>query len=202
MAAKPKTAQEFVSLKPMNVQRFQVAIRGISPMIQHQWAEKSLKEMRDKHAGKKTKNREARDPEQEAQDAMYRTDDGEPGVPLLAIKAAIINAAHKDIGVEKTLVRKAIFILGGGKNRVLPMTCSDPIMREDYVRVGMGSTDLRYRPQFDEWQSSLDIEYDADLMQPNDIVNLLNRAGFGVGLCEWRPEKGGDFGRFTVVSSD
>lgn len=201
MATKQKSIEEIVSLKPLNIQQIQITIRGISPLIQHQWAEKSLREMREKHAGKKTKNRDVRDPEQEGVDAMYKTDDGKPGLPLLAIKAAMINAAHKDIGIEKTLVRKSIFIQGGGANRVLPMECSDPVIKEDYVRVGMGSTDLRYRPYFDEWQCVLDIEYDADLMRPNDIVNLINRAGFGVGICEWRPEKGGDFGRFEVISS-
>ena len=42
------------------------------------------------------------------------------------------------------------------------------------------------------------IDYDEEMMQIDTIINLLNRAGFGVGIGEWRPEKDGQFGRFRV----
>ncbi len=34
------------------------------------------------------------------------------------------------------------------------------------------------------------------------IANLLNTAGFGVGIGEWRPEKNGSYGRFHVASTE
>jgi hypothetical protein len=110
----------------------------------------------------------------------------------------LINAAHKDIGIEKTLVRKSFFIPCYDQNGVLTMEADKPKMREDMVRVGMGSADIRYRPQFDSWSVRVRAEYDADLLNENDIINLVDRAGFGVGLNEMRPEKGGDFGRFRI----
>lgn len=198
MATKAAATAEVVALKPINVKRMQVTIEGTTPLIQHQWSEKAKGMMRDKGAGKKTKVREARDSAKEAHDSTYFTPAGKPGVPLLAIKSAIIMAAHKDIGIEKTLVRKALFIKAPDPSLILPMQCSAPTVREDCVRVGMGAADLRYRPQFDEWSVPLNLEYDADLLQPADIVNLIDRAGFGVGIGEWRPEKGGEFGRFRV----
>lgn len=193
-----KEVQVVVNLKPINVQSLKVTIEGTTPLIQHQWSEKAKGMMRDKGLGKKTKVREPRNAQQEAKDATYFTADGKHGLPLLALKSAIIDAAHKDIGIEKTLVRKALFIKAPDASLVLPMKCSKPTIREDCVRVGMGAADLRYRPQFDEWSVDLNIEYDADLLQPSDIVNLIDRAGFGMGVGEWRPEKGGEFGRFRV----
>jgi hypothetical protein len=193
-----KQAETVVQLKPMNVQSIAVEIEGISPLIQHQWSEKARRQMREKGLGKKTKDRSVRDADDEAEAATYRTKSGKFGVPLLAIKSALISAAHKDIGIEKTLVRKGFFIRSTDGDDVLEMNCSDPIVREDQVRVGMGAADLRYRPCFEEWAVPLVIDYDADLLRPDDIVNLLDRAGFGVGICEWRPEKGGEFGRFRV----
>jgi hypothetical protein len=190
-----------LSLKPMNIKQAAITIEGMSPLIQHKWAEKALREMREKHGGKKTKTREVRVPEQEVLDATYTTPDGQPGVPLLAIKASLIGAAHKDIGVEKTLVRKGLFIVAPDSSGILPMRHSEPLSREDYVRVGQGGTDLRYRPQFDWWEVDIVIEYDEDLLQLQDIANLIDRAGFGVGIGEWRPEKGGEFGRFRVKRS-
>lgn len=191
-------AKAEVRLKPINTARILVTIEGTSPLIQHKWSEKALEMMRLKKAGKKTKNRDACDPTAEADAATYRTTGGAFGVPVTAVKACVIGAAHKDIGIEKTLIKKSLFILCDDTNLVLPMTCSDPRIREDSVRVGMGSADLRYRPEFSKWEVPLEIEYNADNLTPEDIVNLMNLAGFGVGIGEWRPEKGGEFGRFQV----
>lgn len=192
-----------IELKPIRQQTITLVIKGKSPIIQHQWSEKALREMREKHAGKKTKNRDIRDPAAEADAAMYRTADGAPGIPAMAFKASLIGAAHKDIGLEKTLLRKALFLNVNDGNAVLPfLDNSEPFTREDCVRVGAGSTDLRYRPQFDQWRVKLTMEFDAEMLRSEDIINLINRAGYGVGICEWRPEKGGEFGRFAVDTSE
>jgi hypothetical protein len=116
----------------------------------------------------------------------------------MAIKGAIINAAHKDIGIEKTLVRKSLFLVCADSRMVLEMDCDEPVIKEDPVRVGQGSADLRYRPYFYRWAVDLTFEIDAGLLQVEDLLNLIDRAGFGVGVGEWRPEKGGEFGRFQV----
>ena len=191
-----------VKLKPIDIKNISFTIRGLSPLIQHKWSDKALRQIREKQAGKKTKTREARNPEEEAEAATYFTEGGEYGVPLEAIKKSIINAAHKDIGIEKTLVRKSLFIKSEDPNNILPMVCDDPILREDQVRVGMGSADLRYRPEFRNWAVRVDATVDAGNLTVEDLINLVNRAGFGVGLHEWRPEKGGEFGRFEVDTTE
>lgn len=191
-----------ITLKPISRKKMSFAIRGTSPLIMHQWSEKAKREMRDKQqAGKKTKSRELRDPEAEAIAATYTTDDGRIGIPGMAFKSSLVSAAHKDIGIEKTLVRKALFLIANDSNMVLPIEGSDPVVREDMVRVGAGSADMRYRPEFREWSCRIDLEIDAELLQKEDVLSLVNRAGFGVGICEWRPEKGGEFGRFEVDPS-
>jgi hypothetical protein len=191
--------QTAVKLRPINQDLIQVTITGTSSLVQHQWDDKAVEMMRQKQQGVRTKNRDARNPEAEFEAATYRTTDGEYGIPVTAIKASIIGAAHKDIGIEKTLVRKSLFIRCPDANGVLPMSCSAPTMREDLVRVGAGSADLRYRPEFKEWELTFVAEVDADLLKPTDLFNLVDRAGFGVGICEHRPEKGGSWGRFKVV---
>jgi len=190
-----------VKLTPIKRQTITLRIRGMSPLIQHQWGVKALEEMRSKHAGKKTKAREIRNPEKEGHEAAYKTDKGKFGIPAMALKSAIISAAHKDIGVEKTLVRKALFLVCDDSGKVLPMDCDDPVINEDPVRVGAGGTDLRYRPYFHRWAVTVTFEIDAELLQTEDLLNLIDRAGFGVGICEWRPEKGGEYGRFEVDRS-
>lgn len=194
-AAKQKTE---VSIKPIRRKIIQCRIIGVSPLIQHNWAEKAKQMMRDKHAGKKSKNREKRDPEQEGKDAAYYTKDGGFGVPAMAIKSAMISAAHKDIGLDKTLVRKALFIHPSTPNAIISMESDEPVIVEDNVRVGAGSADLRYRPYFDKWAVTMEWEIDAELLQTADLMTLIDRAGFGIGIGERRPEKGGEFGRFRI----
>ena len=173
-------------------------IVGTSPLIQHQWGAKAKLMMLEKKQGKKTKTRTICDPEAECIEATYRTDNGEYGVPLTAIKGSIICAAHNDLGIPKTLVMKALFIPCDDSKEILSMECSEPVMREDTVRIGPGSADLRYRPEFREWSVVVKCEIDAGLLQVKDLLTLVDRAGFGVGIGEWRPEKKGDKGRFKV----
>ena len=73
-----------------------------------------------------------------------------------------------------------------------------PNMREDMVRIGMGTADIRYRPEFKEWSVTLPLRYNADKISLDQIVNMFNLAGFGVGVGEWRPEKDGTHGMFHV----
>lgn len=201
-----------LQLKPIVPKLISFWIKGTSPMIQHAWSHKAIAMMRMTAAERKKQPKVARDPEGEAMAAMYTTADGEPGFPMLAFKAALISAAHKDLGIEKTLVRKSLFLPSGayGDGLIAPLEAAPPEIREDMVRVGAGSTDIRYRPEFDRWRVNVIVEVDADLLNEQDVINLVNRAGFSVGVGEWRPEKGGEYGRFefdvteciTVLSRD
>ena len=186
-------------LKAMNLKRMTFTVESTSPLIQHKWSEKTGRQLREK--GQKTattKNREARNPEKEAHDATHFTAEGKYGIPLMAFKASMIGAAHKDIGIEKTVVRKSVFFEVDDPGMIVEIDSPEPIVREDMVRIGAGSADLRYRPEFRKWKAKISCMFDNDLIAAEDILNLANRAGFGVGLLEWRPEKGGDYGRYRV----
>ena len=188
-----------ITLEEMKQSVLTTKIEGVSPLIEHKWSEKALTMLRDKHAGIKVKNREARDPEAEFHSAYYKCEDGQYGFPAGGIKQCLINAAHKDIGLEKTLLRKSLFIIPDDTiNNLCAFETDDPVMREDIVRIGQGSTDLRYRPEFRYWSMLIRMEFDSMSLTQNTILNLVQRAGFGVGLGEWRPEKGGEYGRFQV----
>jgi hypothetical protein len=186
-----------IKLKPLNIREIRFSIVGTSPLIQHAWSQKALASLRMTAQERRKQPKVKRDPETEAQGAMYTIDD-KPAFPLLMLKASMINAAHKDLGIEKTLVKKSFFIPATNPDRLIEMECSEPIIREDIVRIGMNQTDIRYRPEFKEWKVNVIAHYDADNLNDGDIINLVNRAGFGVGVGEWRPEKGGEFGRFRI----
>lgn len=187
-----------VEIQPLAYRGLSFRIVGVSPLVQHQWAEKALRQMREKHAGKKTKTRDVRDPQEEADAATYKDAKGRPGIPAIAFKSSLITAAHKDLGIEKTLVRKAIFTGCADPQEVLPIEFERVEAREDLVRVGAGSADLRYRPYFFGWTCTMSLQFEPTLIQVNDLLTLIDRAGLTVGIGEWRPEKGGEYGRFKV----
>ena len=187
-----------IQIKPIVASKVAFWIRGTSPLIMHAWSEKGLAMMRMTAPERKKREKTRRDPEQEASDGCYRTDGGEVGIPLTAFKASLIGAAHKDFGLEKTLLRKAFFIPTTDSRRVVPIEADQYVIREDIVRIGANQTDLRYRPEFAKWRCRIEAEIDAGLLTPEDIINLVNRAGFSVGIGEWRPEKGGEYGRFEI----
>lgn len=187
-----------IKIATIITKKYRFGIIGTSPLIQHKWSEKGLAMLRMSAAERKKQPKVKRDPEGDAAACVYQTEDGQVGIPLLAFKAALISAAHKDLGIEKTVVKKAFFVPCPDPNKVVPMTASDPIIREDIVTVGTKQTDIRYRPEFREWKATISCEIDASMLTIEDILNLTNRAGFGVGICEWRPENGGEYGRFEV----
>jgi len=190
-----------LKLQPIRLRAVDVSVRQMeftAGYIPHGWAEKAKRAMVDKSNGKRTKKREARDPEAEAEAAAYKTADGQYGIPAMAIKAALIDAAHKDLGIEKTLVRKSVFLYMD--DPVLPFS-NDPArtLRQDMVRVGAGSADIRYRYEFTEWRLVTRWRVDTAAITIEDFLNLVNRAGFSVGVGEMRPGKTKfEHGRFEI----
>jgi len=205
-ASEAKTPEEYrkdettVLIRKLSLKRADVRIEGLTPLVVHAWSSKAKEQLLANQQGGKRRIREKREPEQEFEAARYRLSDGTDGIPVVAIKASITEAAHKDLGVSKVSVRRALFI-EGDEGGLVRLDAAPPLMREDIVRVGMGSADLRYRPQYNPWALNLRLTYDADLLNAETVFNLIERAGFGGGLGEWRPEKGGEWGRFQVARS-
>lgn len=193
---------QMAALKIQKVQQSEVSltIKGTSPLIVHAWSKKALNMLRLTPAERRKVAKQARDPEAEAFGSCYYMDDGETyAIPLTAIKAALIGAAHKDLGLPKTEVLKALFIRQEDSSGNIPLELDDdPTIREDIVRVGMNQTDIRYRCEFFPWSTRVKLIVDTTVLNDQDVVNLINRAGFSVGIGEWRPQKGGEFGRFEV----
>ena len=188
----------------LNQKRIKFRIKGMAPLIMHAWSAKGREQLAMTAQERKKVPKVARNPEQSAHDATYwiESDGGlVVGFPLLAFKASLITACHKDLGLEKTMFRKSFFLPSTSGNLVQLEYTGEPVIREDIVRVGMSQTDIRYRPMFEDWGVQIEAITDADNLTEQDIVNLVTRAGFGVGVCEWRPEKGGEFGRYTFDSS-
>ena len=201
-----------IELPALKIGLMEVTVIGDSPLIVHAWSQKAKREMLDKQMKKAKGAKEAKDPTADFEASMYRLADGGYGFPSVAFKNAAVTAATSIAGITKIAARQAFHILGegadvsgafnGAKSRVnlIRIEGDPPAMREDMVKIAMGTADLRYRPEFTTWRARLLVRYNSGVLSEAQILNLLNTAGFAVGVGEWRPEKDGMNGMFHVAA--
>jgi hypothetical protein len=177
-----------------------IPIVGISPLIVHGWSAKAMREIADKQAGKaKNKKHDVRVPEEEYEAAKQKSPQGWDGFPAAGFKAAMIRGA-KICGMVMKDTQTSFFIKADCEKTQLVKICGDPIMRTDMVRVGMGSADLRYRPEYTEWSANLTIEFNTGVTSLDQIYQLVKAAGYSCGIGEMRPEKTKfNYGRFKLA---
>ncbi len=190
----PGPKSTIIELQPLQIKTVQFLLVGDSPLIVHAWSEKAKRQMLDKQMKKATKAKEAKDPEADYEACFYRTETGGYGFPTIGLKSAMVSAC-RFVDMKMTEARGAFHIDG----EMLAVK-GEPRPREDMVRVGMGTADIRYRPEFVAWSILAEIKYNSSVISAEQIANLLNTAGFAVGIGEWRPEKNGSYGRFHVAS--
>lgn len=182
-----------------------VPIVGVTPLIVHRFSEKAKRQMLDNMQGRKAP-KEVKDPTAEYESAFYYLKDEETfGFPVLAFKAATIGGArfYPRNAITMTALKQFVFFRGeaGSDGQSMARIDGEPRMREDVVRVGRGGTDLRYRPQFDEWATTLEVIYVPSALTRGSVLSLIDAGGLGVGVGEWRPEKDGDFGTYRIDPS-
>lgn len=191
-----KQAVVAVEVPKIKLGILEVTVVGDSSLICHNWDEKTKREMLDKQMKKAKAKKEAKDPEAQFKASLYPHPEGGYGFPAVGFKAASVSACRFSDGVKMTEARGAFHVMG----EIVKIE-GTPTMREDMVRVGMGVADIRYRGEFKKWKATLRIRYNENSLSPEQIINLLNTAGFGVGVGEWRPEKNGSYGMFHVATS-
>jgi hypothetical protein len=209
MAATKKAQDAGMDLPKLNLKETEIRIVGDTPLIVHAWSQKAIKEMLDKQMKRANAGKEAKNPDADYEQSLYKLEDGAYGFPSVGFKSAAVTACTSLAGMTKVAARQAFRVTGemakiktvyNAKEMSVDMVRieGEPEMREDMVRVGMGTADIRYRGQFFPWCATLHVLYNANVMSEGQITNLFNTAGFAVGVGEWRPEKDGQYGCFHV----
>ena len=197
-----------VSIPEIQIKTFTLKLIGDSPLITHAWNEKAKRMMLEKQMKAATSGRTAKDPYEDFFDSLYWLSErpakttiedvakGRFGFPTTAFKAAAIDAGYQQgILEKKTTARGAFHIIG----EFAEIEGDKPEMREDMVRIGQGTADIRYRGEFKHWSVTLHIRYNPMAMSVAQIINLFNVGGFSNGVGEWRPAKDGSYGTFHVA---
>lgn len=192
-------AEVKIELPELKIRTMQITLIGDSSLICHAWSHKAKSQMLAKQMKQAKQGKEAKDPEQDFRDSLYPHPSGKGyGFPAVAFKSAAVDACSHVQGVTKVEARGAFHING----EYIRIEGEEPTMREDMVRIAMGTADIRYRGEFKEWRCTVELRYNVNVLSPEQIVNLFNTAGFAIGVGEWRPQKDGSHGMFHVQRED
>ena len=207
----PKEVEQEVQILRPRIDRIQVEIQGITPYIPHRFSEDPIKKLKERDGNVATA-RKVRDPKAETQACFYTVEGKRPvdftkkaackgvfGIPSGAIRKAMVSSCRY-LNNKKALNMtnsKGMFFV---EESVIPVHCKKIVMGEDTTRLLNGSAQIRYRPYCIGWKAKFWIRFCPDLISAESLVNLVSRAGFHVGIGDWRPEKSGDKGTFDVVT--
>ena len=208
---------EVIEITPIRIKKASLRIVGDSPLIVHAWSEKAKREMLDKQMGKnQAKKKAAKNPVEDFINSMYwmtekpqdTTEEAYEdavangakfGFPVSGLKQSAISAAYRMGWVKDKMGLRGTFFIDADEDGLIEIKGDAPIMREDMVKVGMGTADIRYRGEIRNWFADITISYnELGKFNLQDIINVLNAGGFVCGLGEWRPERDGQYGMFHV----
>ena len=217
MATK-KANTEVIEIRPIEIKKVTIRIVGDTPLIMHAWSEKAKRMMLEAQMGvAKGKKKEAKNPVDDFIRSMYwltpMPEDGTIesfeqaiangarfGFPVTAFKQAAISAAYRMGWAKDKMSMRGAFFIDSDENGMIEIHSDTPEMREDMVKVGMGTADIRYRGEFKNWYADLTINYNANGQYSlENIVNIINAGGYVCGVGEWRPERDGQNGMFHVA---
>lgn len=202
-------------IKAANIVRTTIRIVGTAPFVQNKFSKKARDKMMETMAATaaEKKSKAAREPRNYDNDfiqAQHISTAGWVGIPCPAFRAAMIDAC-RTVGMVMTRAKMAVFVLPDGFDAddgtpLVRLIADAPEKMESLVRNDNGGADIRIRPMWRKWAADVTIEFDADMITPESVINLLDRAGRQVGVGEGRPYSkssvGQGWGTFTVDTAE
>jgi hypothetical protein len=181
---------------------FVTSIASTSALLMHRWAEESEVEQTTRAVHIKR-----RDPREEAVKVAYQRPDGTLYLPGAAIARMLREAggSHKQRGSRKSLkfvIPAAVLVLDDDISLCDDDGNSLTDFEVDSRPVVIPSTKgriMRHRPRINTWGMEINLDIDLTMIEADVVHQLLEESGKRLGLGDYRPERGGPFGRFSVV---
>jgi hypothetical protein len=215
MAKKAAQDPGIVHIQPANMVQTTLRIRSNTGYVQEAFSGRKRDELmlgmstsKAEKAGKARKDaRPARNYDDEFEDAQHKAVAGWNGIPCTAFRQAMVDAC-RTANVVMVTAKLAISIIPDGFDArdgtplVQLYSPTPPERLQLPVRNANGSVDIRVRPIWREWWAKVTVQFDADMITAQSIVNLLDRAGQQVGIGAGRPfskkSVGQGWGTFSV----
>lgn len=190
--------------------RVRVRCVGITPLLHNAMGIEALLAMRDKSARKSRAAQTVLEPREECLPKLYADVDGHPIVPVENLFSALKEAGRqvrldgkKQISTAKSTVLPALITLDSTALHLFKgKDVRERATWEVDIRKGVnpngGEAVVCIRPRFDSWSFHVDITIFTREVTEQAIRRVFDISGTAVGLCDFRPSRGGTFGRFRV----
>ena len=209
-----KNPNLFIAIPTINKQILTFKIIGESPLVVHNWVQKAKRHMNDIEVQRsRRKNSYIPNPMEEFIESLYWIE-GKPteyteeafaaavqngarfGFPSTVFKSSAVTGGYRSGFTKDKVSVYGMFHINGEMVEII----GTPVMRKDMIRVANGDSIPRYRGMFPQWEAMIELTYNANVVTPEQIVNLFACGGKVCGIGEWRLEKGGDWGRYRAVA--
>lgn len=185
-----------VYIPPSSMMTMQVTLRGTSPYVQNKFSAKARIQMeenqRDPKAKKNKSKAQPKDFDSQWMEAIHVSSEGWYGIPANGLRAALVRACSLVPGLKMTQAKMCVFVLADGydaddQTPLFRITKGEPGVHKGAVRLATGVIDVRWRPIWHPgWEAVAKIQFDNNTYYPQDVFNLLVRAGQQVGIGEGR----------------
>ncbi len=200
-----KGVEQALDIQELKRDSVKLHIVGTTPMLMHRFSKKAQRELLfpsgRKNAAEKAESLK-HDPLNEFREAVYlNRDSSRPAavhIPSNAFSTAMASAALDIPGATKAQIMRLVSVdtmqidLFGIPKMAMHMVRSSDMNR---------TPDVRTRPCFEEWACEVEIGFVTTMLKPAQIANLVAAAGMIVGIGDWRPQKGGLFGKFRIANA-
>ena len=143
-------------------------------------------------------------PQEIAASKLYVDEQGKVGIPQPNLLRCLVDGgAYHKLGkrqittAKSSLVYSCLDVVG----TMLPLKYKQPwvVDTRPIVIPSTGGRILAYRPRFDDWEISFEIELDETVIGVKLLRSIIDDAGQKIGLGDFRPSKKGPYGRFVVT---
>ena len=203
--------EQVIELKAVKVNRARITIEGTSDLILNKMNDVSAKKLIDQRKDK-AKDTEKPNVWEEIITAMHwydgkPTDFSEKGlVKALQENAPCITAFGLKKSFGESVVRNEIdtyatkfhnAINVNAKGGLVPIKFAEHFVDEKLMSPKKGAPVLVHLNRFVGWSAQIDIDYTDNVYSLEQIVNIINLAGFGLGIGSGRSS---GFGRYRVTN--
>jgi hypothetical protein len=181
----------------LNLGILKVQLKGNTPLLMDRFPESIREQILEKQIGRTQGKKQIRNMDLEYENAFHKLPKGGIGFPAQGFKSAMIESTSfvgsKDF--SKKLL-KGIQIINSEGNDLIPIKYKNISKLRHFPKGG----NTKISPMLEDWECELIIQYDKNNISPQDIVSLLNYAGFYYGIGIWSPRAkcGGKYGMYEV----
>lgn len=201
MAKEDKSSNSSGIIPAFKIETIVIPIIGISPLVVHCFDQKSRIEIEEKEQKKqsvKASKHDVRNPEEEYQNSKHISPQGWEGFPAAGFKKSILRGA-KILELVMKDIQTQFFIVADDEEQQLVRIYGESRMRTDMVKIGMGSSTVRYRAEYPSWSAELKIQYISHKLSIKTIEQLVKAGGTCAGVGEMRREKTSfNYGQYDI----